>query len=257
MRPALCTLHSRVFGLTIRRLPNRLKLAGRSKETMLSRQEAAKRLQHWYRKRVNQSRNAHMRSQVAVQIQRVWRGYRTRKLVKREGKARERVQAWVVGWKTRRIWRLRCVQRLIAKIKRMKPEQQRVLKLKLHEKVRMLWNGSWVRADKCLSICASPASAVSYHPSSACKTENSVISTEASCSPYLHRTDSSVEDFLICERLASQPSPKSVFPGKKETVLPVLDLHSAFMKSLSRVQSTESFKELRALLEQERRLWLV
>jgi len=250
-RLALCSRHSRVFGLSIRRLPNRRKLVGRAKEPPITTQQAVTRIQRWYKK-LMQTRKAALRSNCAVQIQRTWRGHCARSQAAAVLRTRERVKGWVQGWKTRRIWRLRCVQRLIVKIKRAKADLQPALKARFREKWAGLWPGKWVHADTCLKIYASPSASTPRPPSSACKTECSAASTEASCSPFPHRPDLSIEDFLLCERLASLPS----LPPRP-SVLPVLGEESAFLRCLQRVERMETFRELRTLLEEERRLWLV
>ena len=250
-RPALCSQHSRVFGLSIRRLPKRRQLAGRTKETFITVQQAVTRVQRWYKSILEQRRKALFESSCAVEIQRMWRGHSTRRRVAAVLRTRERMRGWVLGWKTRRIWRLRCVQRLVVKIKRAKPELQPTLKERFSEKLKSLWEGNWVHADTCLKIYASPSASSLHAPSSACKTEYSVSSTEASYSPFPRKPDLSLEDFLLCEQLASLPC--SLPPP---SVLPELGKNSEFVRQLQRVQRMETFQELRTLLEQERRILL-
>lgn len=250
-RPALCSQHSRVFGLSIRRLPNRRKLAGRTKETLITGQHAVTRIQRWYKRRLEQRRKGLFESSCAVHIQRIWRGYSVRRRIAAVLRVRELIRGWVLGWKTRRIWRLRCVQRLVVKIKRAKSEAQSSLKERFTRKLKSLWEGNWVHADTCLKIYASPSSSTLHPPSSACKTEYSVSSTEASCSPFPRKPDLSLEDFLLCEQLAALPDS---LPSP--SVLPELGNNSGFVRKLQRVQRVETFQELRELLEQERRVLL-
>lgn len=250
-RLALCSRHSRVFGLSIRRLPNRRKLVGRLKEPLITIQQAVTRIQRWY-KNLLRRRKAVLKSDCALRIQRTWRGYYARRQVATVLRTRERVSSWVQGWKTRRIFRLRCMQRLIAKIKRAGSELQPALKARFNEKWADLWPGKWVLADTCLKLYASPAASTPHPPSSACKTECSAASTESSYSPFPCKPDLSIEGFLLCERLAAQPSPRV-----RPSVLPTLGRESGFVKSLQKVERMETFRELRTLLERERRLWLV
>ena len=297
-------LSSRVFNKTIHRLPAKRALIGRAKDEVSqpllplhgepmeeARRKPGKnqrksllwRPKHSPKKPSKKEKDEKFSSSCAVLIQNRWRTWKARRdYIETIRQRYQRATACLLGWKCRRIMRLKLVQKAISKVRTATRVGIRALKRDFLSLLSSLWEGDWLNSVKSYGEkkVSTPAKRPQRFFQSFCRTEESVASTEESCS--LHQspskgfdsrlspdkrqqrrsktvsTDLALQEFLHleksvyenCEQQLIRLIPVSVKKERK-SVIPRLNDDSAFWMSLTRIEHAQVFEELKQLLDRE------